>query len=441
MSFLKDDSPKIDTTTWLENIVSDWSDGPLAVNIIQNCNKTQFKNHINAGNNWMWFRVLMLSKVTFQLEWLEEIVKTGLPIDRSWVKMDTGQEITIFDINDSIEGGFEEKTKNLISDIFIIYEALFLKKPVQTVIDIITDYCEEQRWSELTIILMSHVYGPLNKIYPLFHYTVLLERYDILRALLTAATTLHKVIHKKHETINFQKSWVNLRGNDGGSILHLICEKNKPTWISYFLSIDANPLLTDFNGSTPFHVNTSQNKITILYNTLDVNEQDNWKLKYMHYFMLYAIQKNDPTLLNWLLEKGGDPNTEDLVLICLKNEYNKCLKVLLDFGADPNFINTSNITLKESEEHIEGGGILFYNDINMLLHEKYNPIELCIISLTYKIDANEHRIKPILIKYINALEDKQTILEFFNAIMNIKSITTITSQIQSMVENVIHMCE
>ena len=206
MSFLKDDSPKIDTTTWLENIVSEWTDGSLALNIIQNRNKTQFINHINAGNNWMWFRVLMLSKVTFQLEWLEEIVKTGLPIDKSWVKMDTGQEITIFDINDSIEGGFEEKTKNLISDIYIIYEVLFLKKPVQTVIDIITEYCDEQRWPELTIILMSHIYGPLNKIYPLFHYTVLLERYDILRSLLTAATTLHKVINKKHDTINFQNA-------------------------------------------------------------------------------------------------------------------------------------------------------------------------------------------------------------------------------------------
>ena len=83
--------------------------------------------------------------------------------------------------------------------------------------------------------------------------------------------------------------------------MHLICEKNKSTWISYFLSIDANPLLKNFNGSTPFHINTNESKITILYNTLDDDDaKENWKIKYMHYFLLYAIQKNDPALLNWL---------------------------------------------------------------------------------------------------------------------------------------------
>ena len=136
-------------------------------------------------------------------------------------------------------------------------ETLFLKKQVQPIIDIFTDYSEEQKWTELTILLMTHVYGPMNEVYPIFHYMVLMDRYDILRVFLNGATTLHKTIIKKHANVNFQRSWVNLRGHDGSSILHLVCKQNKPTWINYFLSVDANPQLLNFDEMTPFHINTS----------------------------------------------------------------------------------------------------------------------------------------------------------------------------------------
>ena len=58
MSFLKDETPKIDKKTWLTNITSDWQEGSLAMNIINNENKIQFINHLTAVNNWEWFRIL-----------------------------------------------------------------------------------------------------------------------------------------------------------------------------------------------------------------------------------------------------------------------------------------------------------------------------------------------------------------------------------------------
>ena len=441
MSFLKDDTPKIDATTWLDTITSEWPDGSLALNIIQNQSKSQFINHLNAANNWNWFRILMLSKISFKMEWLEEIIKTGLPIDKPWIAMDTGKQITIFDINDTIDGGFNENVKHLFEDIFIVYETLFLKKQIQPIIDIFTDYSEDNKWSELTILLMTHVYGPLNEIRPLYHYMVLMDRYDILRVFLTGATTLHKAIKKKHTNINFQKSWVNLRGHGGGTILHMVCGQNKPTWINYFLSVDADPLIKDFDDMTPFHIKTNETKISSLYNSLNGEMQQRWNENNMHYFLLYAIQKDDHKLLDWLLVKGGDPNTDDLVLICLKNDYVDCLKVLIKHGADPNHIKSINISLVETYIHLDSGGVLFKNNIIGLLHGKYNPTELCIISTIYNTRLIENEKKDIVCKYLGMIENKAVILEFFTKILNIKTVTEVSRKIQQNVKNVIHMCE
>lgn len=443
MSFLKDETPKIDKKTWLNNIKSDWTEGSLAMNIINNESKTQFINHLTAANNWEWFRILMLCPPSsFKIEWLEEIVKTGLPLDKTWIKMDTGKQTTVFDLHDIVEGGIEDNLSKLFEDIYQIYETLFLKQQVQPVIDIFTDYIEDNKWSELTIILMSHVLGPLNKTCPLFHYMVLMNRYDILRAFLNGATTLHKEIVKKHKNINFQKSWVNLKNHDGSSILHLVCEQNKSTWISYFLSVDADPLLEDFNKLTPFHVQTNQNKCSMLFNSLERENKDRWKSENMTYFLIYATQKNDTELLRWLLSIGGNPNTSDLVSICIKNDYEECLSVLMEYGADPNEIDLpKNIGLIESKIHVESGGLLFSNNIIGLLHDKYTPIELCIISTLYNQVLNIQIKEKIIQQYLDSMETKNLIKTFLNQKLNIKAKNKKTIEMQNIVKNVIHMCE
>ena len=151
-----------------------------------------------------------------------------------------------------------------------------------------------------------------------------------------------------------------------------------------FLSVDAEPLLEDFNKLTPFHVQTNKNKCSMLFNSLDREHKDKWKSENMTYFLIYATQKNDTELLRWLLSIGGDPNTSDLVSICIKNDYDECLSVLMEYGADPNEIDLpKKIELIESKVHVESGGLLFSNNIIGLLHDKYNPIELCIISTLY----------------------------------------------------------
>ena len=249
-----------------------------------------------------------------------------------------------------------------------------------------------------------------------------MNRYDILRAFLNGATTLHKEIMKKHKEINFQKSWVNLKNHDGSCILHLVCEQNKTTWISYFLSVDANPLLEDFNKLTPFHVQTNKNKCSMLFNSLEREHQDKWKLENMTYFLIYATQKNDSELLKWLLSIGGDPNTCDLVSICIKNDYDKCLSVLMDYGADPNEIDLpKNIGLIESKVHVESGGLLFSNNIIGLLHNKYNPTELCIISTLYNQVINIQTKEKIIQKYLDSMETKNSIKTFLNQKLNTKA--------------------
>jgi hypothetical protein len=192
---------------------------------------------------------------------------------------------------------------------------------------------------------------------------------------------------------------------------------------------------------TPFHINTSTKKISSLYNSLNGDEQQNWNNDYMHYFLLYAIQKNDYSLLDWLLTKGGDPNTDDLILICLKNDYEECLKVLIRHGADPNNINPINITLVESRVHIDSGGVLFADNIMGLLYDKYNPIEICIINTLYNSKIKYTVKQDIINKYLNSLENKNEIKVLFEKIINIKVITDISRNIQKVVKDVIHMCE
>ena len=131
-----------------------------------------------------------------------------------------------------------------------------------------------------------------------------------------------------------------------------------------------------------------------------------------------------------------------IVSICIKNYYEECLSVLMEYGAEPNEIYLpKNIELIESKVHVENGGLLFSNNVIGLLYDKYNPIELCIISTLYNKVLNIQLKEKIIAQYLNLLESKNSIKTFLDKKLNIKAKNKKTIEMQNIVKNVIHMCE
>ena len=253
MSLLREPTTRINPDTWADKISSECINGSLYQRIIKNNNKKLFMSHLNENSAWDIFRLLLLSPIDpmQQLEWFEYIIlNTKMPIDKIWVQMNTGKKVTIFDLDELLENGLNEIISNLINNIEKKYETMFLRKKVQSALDIIEDLQNSNQNIELRIIVSCYIEGPLNTVYPIYHYMVLLNRYDLFRIMLQTVNDLDGADTK----LKIKKKWINLKGHEDKTILHHVCSQEKQTWIKYVVSAGGNPLCNDINKITPFHI-------------------------------------------------------------------------------------------------------------------------------------------------------------------------------------------
>ena len=125
MSIIKPTVDKVAAQTWTEKILEDWSDGGVAMNIIKNKKEKLFDEKLNIENAWEWFRLILLIDVEWQMRWLEKTILHGVTIDKQWTKLDTGHQVTVFDLIDNVEGGIRDETREVIKHLRDIYHILF----------------------------------------------------------------------------------------------------------------------------------------------------------------------------------------------------------------------------------------------------------------------------------------------------------------------------
>ena len=103
-------------------------------------------------------RLILMSKVEWQLEWIEIVILKGVPIDKAWKILDTGHHVSIFDLLDQCEGSISNDTKSLLQQLRIIYKIIFLRQDIQPALDILEELVEHKNWISLNIVLSCYVW-------------------------------------------------------------------------------------------------------------------------------------------------------------------------------------------------------------------------------------------------------------------------------------------
>ena len=423
MSIIKPTVDKVAAQTWTEKILEDWSDGGVAMNIIKNKKEKLFDEKLNIENAWEWFRLILLIDVEWQMRWLEKTILHGVTIDKQWTKLDTGHQVTVFDLIDNVEGGIRDETREVIKHLRDIYHILFLRKDVQLALDIINELEEEKQWIKLNMVLSAYVIGPLQTPKPLLHYVVLMERYDLVRGLLAAATTLHK----EFESDTFLTGWMNMKDDTGRTVLHITAQQKRESWAKWFVSNHANPLERDDNNKTPFHYALRLPYIDIFWGKIEKNVD----------LLNELIQEDcdDQNTLIWLLEHGANPNQIKAFDKAYKTEGN--MAILTKYGGDPSIIHPTDewSSCSVMEWLLCGGGeIKNYSEliIKTLSTEKSSQWICMILSLYYGMIDNA-------VKWCDLCEENE-INDYFDIILNIDPQTEFMVRYKKSIEQVKNMC-
>lgn len=423
MSIIKPNVEKVSAETWIAKILDEWRDGAVAMTIIKNKKDTLFEEKLTVDNAWEWFRLLLLVDVKWQLQWLEKTILHGVTIDKQWTKLDTGHQVTVFDLVDNVEGGIRDETREVIKHLRDIYQILFLRKDVQLALDIINELEEEKQWIQLNMVLSAYVIGPLQTPKPLLHYVVLMERYDLVRGLLSAATTLHN----EFKSDTFLKGWMNMKDDMGRTVLHITAKQNRESWSKWFVSNHANPLERDDNNKTPFHYALKLPYVDIFWGKIEKDEE----------LLNELIQEGckDSDTLNWLLINGADPNYKKAFYQAYN--YREHMFILTLHGGDPSIIKpTADWSLDAIREWIlcGGGGVSNYSELVVKTLAKTKSSEwICMLmALQYNMIDNA-------VQWCNSC-DRDEISTYFNTIMNIKAQTAFMRKYKDSVEKVKNMC-
>jgi len=321
MSLLKPSNDLISSDTWVERIKSEWDDSSTALNIIITNDETLFKEHLKRHNAWEWFRLLIMTDFPKQMQWLEKTVLNGVPVDRHWYQLDTGHQVTVFDLVDTVSGGIRDETRQLLLNIRTLYHILFLRQDVQSALDIVNELRDEKKWIELNVILSMNILGPLHACKPLLHYVVMLERYDLARGLLDAATTLQS----EFKSQTFLNGWMNMKNDDGQTVLHITAVQRRESWAKWFISNGANPTVRDSNNKTPFHY-------APILPYLDIFNNNGFHISDILDELL-VDGCSDSSSLEWILKNGGNANTPGCFDASVKKSEH--LAILVKGGGDP----------------------------------------------------------------------------------------------------------
>lgn len=427
MSIIKTTVDKVSAETWTEKLLNDWSDGGTAMNIIKTNNVKLFEEKLTVTNAWEWFRLILLIDVDWQLKWLEKTILHGVAIDKQWTKLDTGHQVTVFDLIDNVEGGIRDETRDVIKNLRDIYQILFLRKDVQLALDIINEFEEEKKWIQLNMILSSYVMGPLQTIKPLLHYVVLMERYDLVRGLLAAATTLHN----EFDSETFLDGWMNMKDDMGRTVLHITAKQKRESWAKWFVSNYANPLERDDFNKTPFHYALKLPYVEIFWGKIQ-NEENN------HVCLLNELiqeKYEDKETLIWLLNNGANPNEKD----AFKTSYmfDGHMTILTQNGGDPSTISPDvDWTLPSIKEWIlcGGGGVENYSELVIkTLAESKSSQWICMLL------ALHCNMEKLAFKWCNLCKQTELTI-YFDTILRIRAQTDFMKKYKSCVEKVKNMC-
>ena len=325
MSILNPINDKIFYTTLLDEIQEEWTDGSLCHNIIKNQQRELFNEKLNSENAWQWFKLILMTEVPHQMDWLETVLLKGVPIDKPWSISNTGHQVTVFDLIESVEGGINVDTRECIEKIREIYQIIFLRRDIQPALDILNELSEDKKWIQLNFILSCYVIGPLTSPKPLLHYLVTMERYDMVRAMLTSATELHR----EFQSDTYLSGWINMTDDEGRTVLHITAEQNRDSWAKWFVSNDADPMARDIYNKTPFHYAPKLPYIDVFWQKVDTEST-----ALLDELLIGGV--DDVKSLKWLLDNGANPNSCGAFKTALKNEGHVTL--LVKYGGDPTMV-------------------------------------------------------------------------------------------------------
>ena len=326
MSIIKTTPDLVPAETWLQEVSDTWEDSAVALQIISNEQIEMFEEKLNEDNAWHWFQHILLTDVPHQLPWLEKVILKGVPIDKPWTALDTGHQVTIFDLIETVEGGIRPETRYIFSKIRIIYEILFMRKDVQEALDIIGELEENRRWLQLNMILSTYIEGPMLEAKPLMHYLVILGRYDMVRGLLSSAQALNT----EFKSQTYLQGWINMTDEAGSTVLHITAKQRRESWAKWFVSNSANPMIRDIHDKTPFHYAPGKKYLELFWDKID--EKDSSAL--LNELLIQGVE--DSQSLCWVLDKGANPNTKGAFKTASKKPG--MITILVKYGGDPTLI-------------------------------------------------------------------------------------------------------
>lgn len=333
MSLLKTSDDSTSSTVWLNRIKDDWEDCERAVEIIQSGEEGVFFEHLTDKNAWNWFRTILMMDFPQQLQWLEKTILKGVAIDDTWHKIDNGHQVTVFDLLDSTVGGIRDETRQTLEHIRQIYTILFIRQEVQPALDILIDLEEDKYWIRLNVILSTHVLGPLQSTRPLLHYAVLMERYDLVRGLLSSATALQR----EFDSDTFLKGWMNMIDEEGRTVLHLTAIQKRESWSKWFVSNEADPTVLDVYGKSASHYAPTLPYVSTFY----TNTRSGVKI--LNDILSTGV--TDLDTLKFMLKQGGRVSEPAALLKYLKQPL--CYAELMQKGIDPCLIQPDKTWTKE----------------------------------------------------------------------------------------------
>lgn len=419
MSILNQNTYEYSYESLFIQVQEEMAEGALASTIIKNQQIDLFKNKLTSDNGWDWFRLILMSEVDWQLEWLEIVVLKGVPIDKAWKVLDTGHHVSIFDLIEQCDGGICSDTKALLQRMSIIYRILFLRQDIQPALDILEELSEHKNWISLNIVLSCYVCGPLSTPKPMLHYLVSMERYDLVRAMLTSATELHT----EFDSDTFLPGWINMKDDEGMTVLHITTQQKRESWVKWFLDNHADVLVKDVYGRTPFNYVTEKKYFELFWNKCESKPTE------LLNELLNSVENVEA--LEWLLKTGANPNSPGAFKTAAK--YPGFIPLLVRYGGDPSTV-------------IPGGG---WNDkviVEWLLNggigsEQYSKFCIKYLSgfkscefICFLISLYHSCSEETLLLYKNIKEDERA--TFDNIILNIKPRTKIMKKYKSLYENV-----
>ena len=332
MSFLKS-SLAIQASTWLEHLIEE---SPHLKQFLKAYMHNQPVEPI-PETAWDWMRVAVLHDMPRQTDVVHACLKAKAPADELWRALDTGRRITMFDMPSMLVGGMTNNTRGVFRVLSTAYDIIFGRKDVLPLEDLVDDLCRQEAWVTVSCLAHAHVYGPTGELKPLLHYAVLVRRLDVLRAVMRALDAWGDMDARTHI--------MNMRGHRDETLLHLICAQDDSTWVKILLGSGADPLAVDVDGKTPFHVSSSLEKMEVLKRAL-THPTRAW-FDVLHDMVIIAASRGDSTLLQAVLDAGGDPNMPGAFDAALEASSTPCVTLLAAYGGDPNNIEGKHTPPKD----------------------------------------------------------------------------------------------